>query len=131
MTNIDTVIIMGFDFGTTKIGVAVGQSVTRTATALTTVKARQGKPDWPVIDQLVAEWKPALFVVGLPLNMDDSESEMSAAAEKFARRLNGRYQLETIMVDERLSTFEARGNSTGDIDAEAARVILESYLRQP
>jgi putative Holliday junction resolvase len=131
MTSIDTVIVMGFDFGTTKIGIAVGQTVTRTATALTTVKARQGKPDWSVIDQLVAEWKPASFVVGLPLNMDDSESEMSAAAEKFARRLNGRYQLETIMMDERLSTFEARGNNVGDIDAEAARVILESYLQQP
>lgn len=123
-------IIMGFDFGTTKIGVAVGQSVTRTATALTTIRARDGKPDWSVLDQLVREWQPAAFVVGLPLNMDDSASEMSAAAEKFARRLHGRYQVEASMMDERLSTFEARGLDTPDVDAEAARLILESYLAQ-
>ncbi len=122
---------MGFDFGTGKIGVAVGQTVTRTASALAVIRARDGKPDWDQLDTLVAEWQPQLFVVGLPLNMDDSISEMAEAAKRFARRLEGRYQTPFSMMDERLTSFEARETATEDeIDAIAARLILESFMNQ-
>ena len=124
-------LLMGFDFGTGKIGVAVGQTVTRTASALAVIRARDGKPDWVQLDTLVAEWQPQLFVVGLPLNMDDSISEMAEAAKRFARRLEGRYQTPFSMMDERLTSFEARETATEDeIDAIAARLILESFMNQ-
>jgi len=124
-------LLMGFDFGTGKIGIAVGQTVTKTASALTIIRARDGKPDWNQLDALVKEWQPTLFVVGLPLNMDDSISEMAEAAERFARRLEGRYQTPYAMMDERLTSFEARESSTEEeIDAIAAQLILESFMNQ-
>ena len=124
-------LLMGFDFGTGKIGIAVGQTVTKTASALAIIRARDGKPDWNQLDALVKEWQPNLFVVGLPLNMDDSMSEMAEAAERFARRLEGRYQIPYAMMDERLTSFEARESSTEDqIDAIAAKLILESFMNQ-
>ena len=122
---------MGFDFGNRKIGVAVGQTVTQTASALAIIRARDGKPDWDQLDILVAEWQPHLFVVGLPLNMDDSISEMAQAAKRFARLLEARYQTPFAMMDERLTSFEARETATEDeIDAIAARLILESFMNQ-
>ena len=122
-------LVMAFDYGTTKIGVAVGQKITGTATAVTVVRARDGIPDWPVIDQLVNEWKPTLFVIGLPINMDGSESDMSEAATRFSRRLHGRYGIGIELMDERLSTFEAREfGSPEQLDAIAAKLILESWL---
>ncbi len=120
---------MGFDFGLKRIGVAVGQHITRTATPVAVVNARDGIPDWPALDALVNEWQPALFVVGLPLHMDGDMSEMGKAADKFARRLHGRYKLEAKMMDERLSTYEAKSLSDEtQVDALAAKLILESWL---
>jgi putative Holliday junction resolvase len=122
-------IAMGFDFGTKKIGIAVGQSITGTATPLQIISARDGIPDWQTLDKLIAEWQPNIFIVGLPLNMDDTISEMSRAASKFARRLNGRYNIAAEMMDERLSTFEAREYADDDqLDAIAAKLILETWL---
>jgi len=123
-------LIMGFDFGTTRIGVAVGQRITASASPVAVIRARDGKPDWQALDSLVTEWQPSLFVVGLPLNMDGTMSEMAEAAMKFARRLMGRYQVPHEMMDERLSTFEARQleDDTSALDATAAKLILESWL---
>jgi putative Holliday junction resolvase len=125
-------IVMGFDFGTGKIGVAVGQAITGTATPITILKARDGIPDWQQVEKLIKEWQPTLLVVGLPLNMDDTPSEMSRLAEKFARKLNGRFNLPSETVDERLSSFEAVHRSNGEelVDAIAAQLILETYFRQ-
>lgn len=121
--------IMAFDFGTTRIGVALGQRITGTATPLSVVPARQGIPDWALIDQLVEEWQPEELVVGLPVNMDGTESDMSKAAEQFSRRLSGRYRKPTHLMDERLSTFEAKSfNKPDQVDAIAAGLILESWL---
>ena len=124
-------IIMGFDYGTRKIGVATGQLVTRTATPIAIVQARDGIPNWNDIEKLITEWKPSQLVVGLPLNMDGSESEMSIRALKFARRLTGRFNLPHQTIDERLSTREAREQSktAGQIDDIAAKIMLESWLR--
>ncbi|MBL6690080.1 MAG: Holliday junction resolvase RuvX [Pseudomonadales bacterium] len=121
--------IMGFDFGTTKIGVAIGQKITGTATPIAIVPAKDGIPDWSILDKLMKEWQPEVFVVGLPINMDGTESDMSLAAQKFSRRLNGRYQKTAHLMDERLSTFEAKSFDDPDqLDAIAAKLILESWL---
>jgi putative Holliday junction resolvase len=122
-------IIMGFDYGTHRIGVAIGQRITQTASPLAILKARQGQPNWSEIEALIIEWQPEAFVVGLPLHMDDEPSDLSVQAEKFARRLTGRFNLPHTMVDERLSSVEAKNLSAGDaIDDVAAVLILETYL---
>jgi putative Holliday junction resolvase len=118
--------ILAFDFGTRHIGVAVGQTVTTTATPLTTLSARDGQPDWPVVEALVSEWRPFQLVVGLPLNMDDTESEMCVAARRFGSRLAERTGVAVAMVDERLTTFEASDNS----HAGAAALIAETWLKE-
>lgn len=122
--------IIAFDYGLSRIGVAVGQAVTRTATPLTTLHARRGQPDWNAVEALLREWRPARLVVGLPLNMDGTTSEMAEAARAFAARLEGRYSIKTELCDERLSSFEARGLSP-DADgrhAVAAQLIAQTYL---
>lgn len=121
--------IMGFDYGTHRIGVAIGQRITQTASPLAILKARQGQPNWSEIEALIKEWQPEAFIVGLPLHMDDEPSDLSVQAEKFARRLTGRFNLPHTMVDERLSSVEAKNLSAGDaIDDVAAVLILETYL---
>ena len=124
-------IIMGFDFGMKRIGVAVGQKVTQTASGLTVVRARDGIPKWEYLDKIVLDWQPEKFIVGLPLNMDGSKSEMSQKAHKFSRRMSRRYNIQSEMFDERLTSFEAREHEgKTHIDAIAARLILESWLRE-
>ena len=122
---------MGFDFGMKRIGVAVGQKVTQTASGLTVVQACDGIPRWEYLDKIVLDWQPEKFIVGLPLNMDGSKSEMSQKAHKFSRRMSSRYNIQSEMFDERLTSFEARGHEEKThIDAIAARLILESWLRE-
>lgn len=126
-------IVLGFDFGLKRIGVAVGNNVTATASALAPLRANEGNPDWEAVRRLLEEWKPQRLVVGLPLNMDGTPSEMSARAERFARRLEGRFNLRCEMMDERLSTFEARGliaesGSEASRDSVAACLVLESWF---
>lgn len=125
--------VLGFDYGTKRIGVAIGNALTGTARPLEVLKA--DPPDWERIAALVSEWQPGRLVVGLPLNMDGSESELSAAARRFANRLNGRLGLPVVLSDERLSSFEARGElMRADarrgpaVDALAAAIILETWL---
>jgi len=131
---------LGFDFGLGWIGVAAGQNVTRTASPLPPLRVRDGIPDWADIDTLVREWKPVGFVVGIPYNMDGSESEMCLRANKFRKRLHGRYGLPAEGVDERLSSREARSQlgqkgasltkaRQAQIDSIAAQLILETFLQ--
>ncbi len=132
--------ILCFDFGSKSIGTAIGQSITQTATPLQDLKAKDGIPNWDEIKQLIAEWQPDLLLVGLPLNMDGSESEMTQRARKFANRLHGRFGLPIELADERLSSFEAKGEiiqQTGSrdfkqhhIDSLAAQIILEGWFQQ-
>jgi putative Holliday junction resolvase len=124
-------LLLGFDYGTKQIGVAVGQVITGQARELCTLKAQNGVPDWSQVEALIKEWKPDAIVVGLPLNMDGSPSEMSERAEKFARRLNGRYNLPVHTHDERLTTFEAKGEGSyrdNPVDAIAAALLLQGWL---
>ena len=83
--------LMGFDFGTRSIGIATGQEVTGTASPLTSLKANEGIPDWVQLEKLLKEWQPDLLIVGLPLNMDGTEQEMTVRAGKFGQRLHGRF----------------------------------------
>ncbi len=125
---------LAFDFGTRHIGLAVGQSLTCTANPVGVIPARDGQPDWAEVARHIADWAPDLLLVGLPLNMDGSESELSTRARKFARRLQGRLGLTVKMMDERLSTREAKA-ATGQrrrlVDAQAAQLILQTWLEEP
>lgn len=123
--------VLAFDYGLHRIGVAVGGALG--ATALAPLTARDGAPRWAEVEGLLAEWQPLLLLVGLPLNMDGTPSAMSARAERFARRLHGRFGLRCEMVDERLSSFEARGliaasGAKVSRDSVAACLILETWL---
>ncbi len=132
--------LLGFDFGMKNIGIAVGQELTRTANPLTAIKARDGIPDWDRIQKLLEEWRPDLLIVGLPLNMDGSEQEMTAAARRFGNRLHGRFNIPVEWQDERLSTYEALdqmgirskmdSRQRSDVDQLSAQLILQSWLNQ-
>jgi len=124
---------MAFDYGTHRIGVAYGQSITGTAKALPVIKARDGIPDWSTLQALVAEWQPDVLVIGMPWNMDDSESDLLRRARKFANRLHGRIHKPCFGIDERLTSFEARGylmrgQADGAVDSVAAQLLLESWF---
>ena len=129
---------LGFDYGTKHLGIAVGGSASGRAEALATASVRQGIPDWPMLDHLIREWQPAALVVGLPLNMDDSENAMTRAARKFGHRLHARYNLPVHMVDERLTSVDAKNTLVeshvpwkqrkAKVDKLAAQTILQAYL---
>lgn len=132
--------ILGFDFGKRRIGVAVGQALTGTATALEIV-ANGDRPDWAAIERLVREWKPALFVVGLPLSLDGEETPTSALARAFGEQLRQRFGIESQYQDERLTSVDAgrqfaaaraaggaRRKDSSLLDAVAAKIILENWL---
>jgi len=132
--------VLAFDFGRRRIGVAVGQQVTASASPLGTVGNGAGGPDWPRIDTLIAEWRPARLLVGLPLHADGTASTMSDAVRQFAVQL-ARYGLPVAAVDERYSSLEARERLVGRrrsgargrirrdaVDAAAAVLIAERWL---
>ncbi len=132
--------IMAFDFGTQKMGIAVGQQLIENSQALALFPMKDGIPNWENLLKIIKEWQPHLFLVGLPLNMDDSESDLSTRARKFARRLRHQTNITTWMVDERLSTREARetlesyqqqGQSKRlSADSIAAALLIESWYRE-
>ncbi|OTG67176.1 Holliday junction resolvase RuvX [Acinetobacter silvestris] len=134
-------LILAFDFGTQKMGMAVGSSIIESAAPLALFPMKDGIPNWDELLKIVKQHQPNLFLVGLPLNMDDSESELSARARKFARRLRHQTNIETLMVDERLTTREARdeldhyqaqGRAKNlAADSIAAALFIESWYRNP
>jgi len=124
--------LLCFDCGIKRIGTAVGQTITSTATALEILKTINNKPDWNNITRLINEWGPDLLIVGKPYQLDGSRQEMTDIAERFSRQLEGRYQIKVEMIEEQLSSYEARRElkSTYDLDAVAARLILETWLSE-
>ena len=132
--------VIGFDFGKKYIGVAVGQEMTGSATPLGSIKATVGIPLWDNLAKYLTEWQPDFIVVGLPLNMDGSEQQLTLDAKKFGNRLHGRFGIKVEFQDERLTTADAkeqlfaRGGfknlKKDNIDAESARLIIESYFEQ-
>lgn len=136
--------VLAFDYGLRQMGVATGQTLTGSSQGLCILKAHDGIPNWDEVSKLLDEWAPDLILVGLPLNMDNSESELSRLARKFARRLQGRFNANVLMVDERLTSQDVKAlirdeNHKGTkgrtdltkIDHLAAALILQSWLDQP
>ena len=123
--------LLCFDFGTKRIGVAVGQTLTDTASPLEIISVRNNRPDWERIGALISQWQPQALVVGNPLNMDGSRHPVGAVVDSFARKLHGRYRLPVLRADERLSTVEARARQQNSdaVDHVAAQVILEGWLQ--
>ncbi|GJM09007.1 MAG: putative pre-16S rRNA nuclease [Lysobacteraceae bacterium] len=135
--------ILGFDFGMRRVGVAVGQTITATASALETLPARDGKVDWDRVAELINEWKPQRLVVGAPVNLDGQQQTIGKAANKFGQRLHGRFGLPVDEVDERMTSRAAdrlfvdgrrdgsiRRRDAAKLDAVAARLIVETWLAQ-
>ncbi|CAM4367903.1 Holliday junction resolvase RuvX [Shewanella denitrificans] len=130
--------VLGFDYGTKSIGVAVGQSITASASPLLALKAQDGIPNWDEIEKLIKEWQPDLVVVGLPLNMDGTEQDITQRAKKFANRISGRFGVKVLTQDERLTTADAKARlfelggykalTKGQVDAVSAVLIIESYF---
>lgn len=129
---------MAFDYGLRQIGVAVGNTLTATTQPLEILRARDGQPSWDAVAALLREWQPQALIVGDPLNMDGSVSELAERARRFARRLEGRFAIPAIMVDERLSSREVKreqreaGHSGNyrkqPLDSLAAELILRDWL---
>jgi putative Holliday junction resolvase len=128
----ETLTLLGFDYGKKRIGVAVGQTLTGTATPLGTVAVNRGEPDWDRIAGIVQEWRPAALVVGLPLNMDGTSQSMTRESGRFARELGKRFGCPVYRADERLSSYEAkmRLKDTRGLDPVAAQAILETWLSE-
>ncbi|OGV77033.1 MAG: Holliday junction DNA helicase RuvA [Methylotenera sp. RIFCSPLOWO2_02_FULL_45_14] len=130
--------VLAFDFGERRIGIAVGEHLLATANPLTTIDNESNDIRFQMISTLVKEWQPKLLVVGLPLNVDGTEHAVTQLCKKFARRLNGRFNLPVILIDERYSSVEASTqlNQAGIkgraqkavLDQVAAQTILQSYF---
>ena len=129
---------MAFDFGEKRIGVATGETILKVAHPLTTINAEENEVKFSQIAQLIQEWRPALLVVGLPMHMDGEPHLLTQLSKKFAQRLEGRFNLPVVMVDERFSSAEAAQNLSAAgikgikqkamLDAVAAQSILQSYF---
>lgn len=133
-------ILIGFDFGMKRIGVAIGQTVTQTARPLDTIQAKEGVPNWHALTKLIAKWLPDALVVGIPLNMDGTDQAISHHARKFAKELHERFHLPVHEMDERLTTKDARERlfaeggykalQDGQVDRVAAQLILQNWFAE-
>lgn len=131
-------ILIAFDFGKKRIGTAVGQTVTATARPLTTLSAKDGKPDWQQVSALIKKWRPDALVVGIPLNMDGTDQPITSDARAFANTLKDQYNLPVFEMDERLTTKDARERlfaeggykalQDGQVDQVAAQLILQNWF---
>ena len=133
-------ILIGFDFGMKRIGVAIGQTITQTARPLDTIQAKDGIPNWNAIDKLIKKWLPDALVVGIPLNMDGTDQPISHIARQFANALRERFHLPVYEIDERLTTKDAREKlfaeggykalQDGQVDRLAAQLILQNWFAE-
>lgn len=134
--------VLGFDFGMKYIGVAIGQSITKTASPLTTLLAKDGIPKWDEIQSLINHWHPHHLVVGIPLNMDGTEQPITLCARRFKNRLVEKFRLPTDTIDERLTTWEAKNRALleakqrdlkiadNDIHGLAAMILIEQWMSE-
>ncbi len=133
-------ILMGFDFGMKRIGVAIGQTLTQSARPLDTLLAKDGVPQWTILEKLIRKWQPDALVVGIPLNMDGSDQPIAHRARAFAAMLHERFQLPVHEMDERLTTKAAREHlfakggykalQDGQVDRLAAQFILQNWFAE-
>lgn len=130
--------VIAFDFGEKKIGVAIGNSITKTAHPLETIRKVKKSERIEIIENLLNEWEPGIVVVGLPLNEDGTESRLTLLAQNFAKKIKNRFKVPIVMVDERYTSVEAKILLNGNvksikkenqvIDQVAAQIILGSYF---
>ena len=130
--------VLGFDYGKKRIGIATGQTITRTATPFITLAQVDGNPDWSAIGDVINEWKPQSLIIGMPYHIDGSENKMTAAARQFAYELEKRFKLPVIEINEALSSNEAEEmlkkemkinqQNKHEIDRMAAAVIVQRWL---
>tara|TARA_B100001559_G_C16270315_1_gene515782 strand:- start:335 stop:733 length:399 start_codon:yes stop_codon:yes gene_type:complete len=124
--------IIAFDYGTKKIGVAVGQTETYTSSPLQIILNKDDKVNWSEISILLNEWKPELIIIGKPLNMDGSDSEIMKQVEKFYQKLKNTYDINLEYIDERLTTFEAKqileDTDIDQVDANAAKILIDNWF---
>ena len=124
--------IVAFDFGTKKIGVAVGQTATYTSSPLQVILNKDDKVNWNEISTLLNEWKPELILIGKPLNMDGTDSEIMKQVERFYQKLKKIYDTNYEYIDERLTTFEARqileDTNINNVDANAAKILIDNWF---
>lgn len=138
MINNNLKILIGFDFGMKRIGVAIGQTVTQTARPLDTIQAKEGIPNWNALTKLIQKWLPDALVVGIPLNMDGTDQAISYHAREFAKNLRNHFQIPVYEADERLTTKDARERlfaeggykalQDGQVDRVAAQLILQNWF---
>ena len=131
-------VVMAFDYGLRNIGIAIGQNITKSASTFYAIKAKEGVPDWIKLDSIVEEWEPGLFIVGDAFNMDGTKSEFQKKIAKFSTELKRRYKIELYMMDERLTTKEAKERIQDKPDgikdsankhSISAQIILEDWFR--
>lgn len=122
--------ILAFDFGLKRIGVAVGNTVTRQAQPLAIISAASNEAKFDAVAKLIKEWQPALCVVGLPMHPDGAAHEMTVRCQRFANQLHGRYGVKIALVDERYSSAVLQAKQGERIDDQAAAVILQQYFDQ-
>ena len=124
--------IIAFDYGEKKIGVAVGQTSTNTSSPLQIIFNKDNKTNWISISSLLDEWKPDLILLGKPLNMDGSDSEIMKKVDKFYKELKSIYYADIEFVDERITTFEAReilkDEKHDNVDAHAAKILIDNWF---
>ncbi len=133
--------LLAFDFGTKRIGVAIGNTLSATARPLTTLEGEKNEPRFAAIGALIREWQPAALIVGFPCNDDGSPHEMTQRCRRFANRLKGRFDLPTLLVDERYTSTSASSDLDAAgvrgikqkalLDQAAAQQILQAYLEEP
>ena len=126
--------IVAFDFGTKKIGIAVGQTQTMTSSPLDIVFSKNNKINWDGIMTILEEWKPGLILIGKPLNMDGTDSDIMEKVDIFYKKLEKLTKVKCEYVDERLTSFEARQNlgelKTDLIDAHAAKILIDNWFNK-
>ena len=131
-------VVMAFDYGLRNIGIAIGQNITKSASTFYAIKAQDGIPDWIKLDSIIEEWEPGLFIIGDPFNMDGTKSEFQKKIVKFSSRLKKRYGVEIQMIDERLTTKEAKDRlesesnilrTSSNEHSISAQIILEDWFR--
>ena len=131
-------VVMAFDYGLRNIGIAIGQNITKSASTFYVIKAKEGEPDWIKLDSIVKEWEPALFIVGDPFNMDGTKSEFQKRISHFSTELKNRYKIRLHMMDERLTTKEAKERiktesselkKSTNKHSISAQIILEDWFR--
>jgi putative Holliday junction resolvase len=118
--------LLAFDFGEKRIGVAVGNTMSKTAEPLTIIQQKNQDERWKAIEQLIQEWQPQILIVGLPKHPDGAEHDMTHKAKRFGNQLYGRFQKQVVWVDERFTSVSVDGGN----DALAAQLILQQYLEE-